>query len=100
MPRRAAKRSKTGRGSVATTVSGVWPDGLWKVTCAIGVPGDQHQVPAGPGRVVLRAPDLRVHRGDDQPARLQFGGQPGGIQFRDHIGLQPVLVPAYSAKGR
>jgi hypothetical protein len=32
MPRWAAKRSKSGMGSVATTVSGVWPDGLWKVT--------------------------------------------------------------------
>jgi Protein of unknown function (DUF1062) len=44
---------------------------------AVAVPGDQHQVPAGPRRVVVRAADLRVHRSDDQSSPVQVGDQPG-----------------------
>jgi len=66
---------------------------------AIAVPGNQHQVPAGPGRVVVRAADLRVHGGDDQPPHVQVGDQPGRAQFRDDVGLHPVLVPGVLGEG-
>src|SRR5215469_10566049 len=60
---------------------------------AVGVPGYQHQAPAGTGWGVFGTPDLRVHRSDYQSSRIQFGLQPCRVQFGDYIGSQSVLIP-------
>ena len=100
IPRWAAKRSKTGTGSVATTASGVWPDGLWKVTRSSACPVTSTKWPPRPGGSFQ---GRRISGCTEAITRLPWPSSAASLAGSRSVitsARSPCLSRAYSAKGR